>query len=134
VEARVGSHRFPARAIPLYDKETLMALTINRVTGLRDESVGSQRMLTRHVTFDNSYATGGESLKPADVGLRQISNVIPVGAARKTDATSAVNVSYDHTNQKLVAYNSAAAGAAPTEVANATDLSTYTARVLVFGK
>jgi hypothetical protein len=110
-----------------------MALTTTRITGVRDTVIGNKKLVTRHVTFDSSYATGGEPLVPSDFGLKAIDSVIPAGPARKADGTSAVIPSYDHTNQKLMAYWSAGSGAAPTQVANATDLSTYTARLVVVG-
>lgn len=101
------------------------------VSGVRDFAVGNLKAKIRDVTFSSSYTTGGEALAPKDVGFRSIVAVIPCGAARKNDGTSSVNVSYD--GSKLLAYWSAAAGAAPTEVTNATNLSTYKARVLILG-
>lgn len=110
-----------------------MALTIAPETGVKDFSLGNRRAKVRRVTFDSSYATGGETLVPKDFGFTQIDAVIVTGPARKSDGTNAVIASYDHANQKMMAYWSAASGAAPGQVTAATDLSTYSVRVLAIG-
>jgi hypothetical protein len=110
-----------------------MAATVSRVTGVKDTVVGNQRMVVRSVTFDSSYVTGGEPVSASQFGLKQINAVVVAGAVRKNDATSALIASYDHVNQTLVAYWSAGSGAAPLQVTNATDLSAYSVRLIVFG-
>jgi hypothetical protein len=110
-----------------------MALGVTRITNVKDTIWGNQRVKHRHLTFDSSYPAGGLALKPSDVGLKTIDQVIVAGPARKNDATSAVLASYDHTNGKVLAFWSAGSGAAPTQVTATTDLSTYTARVTIIG-
>lgn len=111
-----------------------MALSISRVTGA-DTVFGNKKVKVRDITFDNSYATGGLSLKPSDVRLSAIHFVL--GAVAKNAAgTSSVPVVYDYTNQKLQAfrYDGASAGKAfLEEVAAAVDLSTFTVRLTFIG-
>lgn len=60
-----------------------------------------------NIAWDATYAAGGESLTPADVGLREIFAVIPVRTATQTafgDVDGGVSFKYDATAQTLVAY------------------------------
>lgn len=71
-----------------------MALTI----AYADKSVmGDKRVHFVNATFDSSYASGGESLTPSDVGLKSIDYVAPA-------FNGGYHTEYDHTNQKLKAY------------------------------
>src|SRR5256885_9325763 len=88
-----------------------MALTVAPVSGVKDTVWGNRRVRTRTVTFDSSYATGGEPLKPSDFNLKQIDEVIVTGPARKNDGSNAAIASYDQPNQTLMAYWPAAPGA-----------------------
>lgn len=109
-----------------------MALTITKV---EDFVIGNKRVRVRDVTFDNSYATGGLSLTPANVNLRRIIQVVATGG-KNAAGTSAIPVAYDYTNQKLQAYryDGASAGKAfLEEVAAAVDLSTFTVRLEITG-
>jgi hypothetical protein len=134
--------------------EIYMALTIRT----QKRSVfGTCHVVFADVTFDNAYATGGESLVTADLGLPSSLTPQFIVAA----PASGLSFEYDHGNKKLKAnYPSGgtapaalaapsvripagattmtAATAAPTltvnagqgaEVASATDLSTVTTRV-----
>jgi hypothetical protein len=110
-----------------------MALTVTKVTGA-DYVSGNKRVKVRDITFDSSYATAGEALTAATVGLKTIEQAIPNGAFRSTDATNSIVVSYDRTNSKLVAYwgNAGSASVSP-EVTSTTDLSTYSGRITFVG-
>lgn len=110
-----------------------MALTVAKVSGA-DFTDGNKRRRVRTITLDSSYLTAGEALIPADVGLRVITEAIPHGAFRNTDGTLGVFVSYDVTNQKLLAYwgNAGSASGLP-EVTSTTDLSTYSGRITFIG-
>lgn len=110
-----------------------MALTVAKVAGA-DYTVSNKRVRVRTITFDSSYLTAGESLTPADVGLRVIDEARSHGPFRVTDGTSSIDVSYDHTNKKLLAYwgNAGTASVAP-EVTSTTDLSTYSGRMTFVG-
>lgn len=112
-----------------------MALTIAKVTN-GDYVVGNKKIRTRDITFDNSYATGGESLTASDVGLRSVVAVATDGGAKNSAGTSLVPVRYDYTNAKLQAYryDGASAGKAfLEEVAAAVDLSAFTVRAVFTG-
>jgi hypothetical protein len=111
-----------------------MALTIAKIADAPDRVSGNRRERRRTITFDSSYPTGGESLVPSDVGLKRIEEFRTHGEFRAANNTTGINVSYDHTNQKLIAYwgNAGTASAEP-EVSNTTDLSTYSGRVSIIG-
>lgn len=115
-----------------------MAFTVTRVAGTARKE-GNRRRAEFDITFDSSYATGGESLTASEFGFRKLDCVIPHGAFRKSDATDAVMVSYDYTNNKLAAYRQkdpAAAGGADIalpEVGSTVNLSSYSGRVTVLG-
>lgn len=116
-----------------------MALTLTRVRQ-GDTVFGNKKVKTRDVVFDSSYPTGGESLTAAQVGLKTIVAAIPHGAFRKTsDGSTAVLVSYDHTNSKLFAYrqkdpaNAGGADIPLPEVGNTIDLSGFSGRMTFIG-
>lgn len=79
------------------------------------------------VTFDNSYTTNGKAWAPSDVELSTIYAVICVGGGPLGTDTN-LEARYDLTTGKLKLW--AAAG---TEVANGSDQSLNTLRLLVFG-
>lgn len=112
-----------------------MALTISRLSPNADRVEGNKRVKVRDVTFDSSYATGGESLTPADVGLKKIETVRGL-VAKNAAGTSALPLVYDYTNQKLqiYRYDGASAGKASLEEAAAAfDASAFTARLELIG-
>jgi hypothetical protein len=112
-----------------------MALTIAKVTN-GDYVIGNKKVRTRDITFDSSYATGGESLAATDVGLRNVVSVATDGGAKNAAGTSLIPVRYDYTNSKLQAfrYDGASAGKAfLEEVAAAVDLSLFTVRAVFTG-
>lgn len=94
-----------------------MALTISN---LQHGVSGNKRENIADVAFDSSYPTGGESLTPAQLGLTSVDVVL-------SDHKAGYNFVYDKANQKLLAYNGT------TQVANTTDLSAITARVVAKG-
>lgn len=71
-----------------------MALTI---TNLEHHDAGSLLRKTFDVTFDSSYATGGESLDPGLIGLQTIKKFT-------TSTASGYTFGYDLTNSKLQAF------------------------------
>ena len=73
------------------------------------------------ITFDSSYATGGESLVPAALGLDKFDLV-------QASAVGGYTFAYDKTNKKLMAYSGA------TQASKATDLSAIVTRVLAVGR
>lgn len=103
---------------------------------------GNRRSVTANVVFSSSYATGGDTITPAQVGLQVIYEVwesqgqfadSPVTAATAfTPNTHGLQVvlTGSTTAPKLKAL--AGAAGTPAEVANATNLSTLPAVVLEF--
>ncbi|HZA18978.1 MAG TPA: hypothetical protein VE645_19210 [Pseudonocardiaceae bacterium] len=112
-----------------------MALSVLPITGRKSYISGNRDVVMRTITFDSSYPTGGEALTPADFGLKVLDEVRPHGSFRAAANTSAIEVSYDYTNQKLIAFwgNAGTASVQP-EVTNTTDLSTYSGRVTAVGQ
>ena len=93
--------------------------------------VGNKRQKSGTVTFDSSYATGGETFTAADVGLSAITDVDVADASgynvfwnRSTTAPTLQVFQGDNTN---------AAAAPGIQVPNATNLSTLVARIRVTG-
>lgn len=80
------------------------------------------------VTGPASYVTGGESMTPASIGLGAIHLFNPA-PARNAAGTSMRQLAYDPVAQKIQWY-----GENFNEIANATDLSTYSAVVEVVGR
>ncbi len=113
-----------------------MALTLAKITPTGSDFVaGNKRVKYVTVTFDSSYATGGESLTPADVGLKVITHVTP-DLASVAAHTTGVLVGYDYTNKKLFAMTNTASGnsgVALSEVASTTNLSTFIVRLRIEG-
>lgn len=82
-----------------------MGLSVARTPLKFDDDVwGSHRVAWRDVTFDSSYASGGEVLSPASFGLKTIQDVEIVGY--DTDAAPYV-IKWDKDNGKLMAFVSA---------------------------
>lgn len=85
------------------------------------------------ITFDSSYAAGGEDVSLAKIGLMFCYGLWPMAA----DLASGVyTFAYNPTTKKLIAFwgdYSAAADGPHTEVAATTNLSTVVARCLVLG-
>lgn len=77
-----------------------MALTVS-LTGDWLESVGSKRAVNGKITFDSSYATGGETLTPANIGLGVIDRI------EFNQGEDGYVFKYDYTNQKVLVYRSA---------------------------
>lgn len=123
-----------------------MALTVAAVAHPNSQntefSFGPFRARIVDVTFDSSYDnTNGEAMTAASLGWSTIEGAVVLGDAwsgTSTDLTAVVRPVATSGGTSITfrafEYNGAAAGVARLqEVANATDLSTYTARVLVFG-
>jgi hypothetical protein len=113
-----------------------VALTVtNTHQQLQALSVGNVRGRLVTVTFDASYAAGGESFTPADVGLSEFYCVIPSVDA---NANLPYVVQYDYTAQKLqvfgVEQDADASTTEPLDEENAAaDLSSLVVRVFCLG-
>jgi hypothetical protein len=96
-----------------------MALTVSNVQNL----LSCKESVTARVTFDNSYATGGESLLPADLGLKALRWV---DAQQEGVGTRICQFNYATSTLMLFT-------ALGTEAGSGTDQSTIVVRVLAFG-
>lgn len=85
-----------------------MGLTVTR-TGDWTGYFGTLRYARATIAFDSSYPTGGESLTPADLGMKTIDLI-------QIHSKSGLVFEYDYTNKKVLAYSQGvtvgAAGAA----------------------
>lgn len=106
-----------------------MAVTAATITGVKPNVAGARRQVTRTITFDNSYPTGGEAVAASVFGLKRIQ-------LARAHIVSGFAAGFAHvdplrqTDGSLLLRLRAAAG---TEVANATDASTVVAEVTVEG-
>jgi hypothetical protein len=102
--------------------------TIDRTIGnYHDSSNARIRKIGRYVG-PAAYVTGGDPLVPADVGLGKIEAIF-FEDALDAAANDNLEPAYDHTNQKVAWFSNASGN----EVANGTDLSTYSARFEAIG-
>jgi hypothetical protein len=103
-----------------------MAVSTTILTG--PEVPGNRKLVTATVAFDASYATGGEPLTIADLGLSRIDFISVSGGQGYHGAWDG-----SFTAPKILAYRQTAATGALVEVPSTTDLSTISFRVLVLG-
>ena len=104
-----------------------MALTLTRVS---QNLSGTIRENTYDVVLDSAYATGGEALTPAQVGLVRIETLQVV------ECYQGYVFAYDRANQKLKVFygdNNNAADGPLIEVPNGTDLSAVSGRLIARG-
>lgn len=101
-----------------------MALTY---TANPPQLVGTRRTVTGTITFDSSYATGGEAFSPQAIGLSQLTDLV-VSPGRDTNTSAMVPVWNRSTSAPTVLAmygdNNNAADGALIEVPNATNLAT----------
>lgn len=109
-----------------------MALTVSNIDSFSEDTWGRHRVRLVEVTFDASYASGGESFTAADVGLAEIVTVF------LTPLDSGYQVTWDRASETLRVF-----GQEPTsgttgviedsEETAATDLSSLVVHALVVG-
>ena len=88
------------------------------------------------ITLSASYATGGDTLTLASLGMKAVSAVVLTGSSPTSGVALAVVHGAAETTAPLIkAYQDVtpAATAPLPEVANATNLSTHTVRAVVYG-
>lgn len=103
-----------------------ISVTIRKKSGLTPTG----RAVVADVTFDSSYPAGGEPYTPAMFGLRSI-DLMTAGHALGS-STTAYLCGVDHTNSKLMLFNSnGAAPAALLETATANQSATVV-RVIAY--
>jgi hypothetical protein len=105
-----------------------MAATVSVVTG--PEVPGNRKFVTATVTFDSSYATGGEAITASSLGLNRLDFIWAVtqdGYVPSWDgSTTAPKI-------KLYWVDTTTDGAALAEVPSTTDVSAVVVRVFAFG-
>lgn len=77
-----------------------MSLTVS-LPGDWLSNIGNRRAVSGTITFDSSYATGGLSLTPANIGLGQIERI-------QFNNDSGYVCAYDYTAQKVLVYQAGA--------------------------
>lgn len=103
--------------------------TAASISGVKRNTAGSLIEVTRLVTFDNAYVTGGEPLAASAFGLHRIKQARATILAGFAAGFAHVDP-LPQTDGSLLLRLRAAAG---TEVAAAADASTVTARVVCQG-
>lgn len=105
-----------------------MALT---VSVSRTDTVGRYtKYVTGTITFDSSYATGGEAIAATDMKLSSKIEFLQASSA------AGYIFEYDATNGKVKAYwpnSDATAPSVAKQVASTTDLSAVTCNFIAFG-
>ncbi len=105
-----------------------MAASVSVVTG--PEVPGNRKFVTADVTFDSSYATGGEAISVSSLGLTRLDFmwVSPDdGSLPQSDG------SLTSPKIKLFGVDTTVDGAALAEVASTTDVSSVAVKVFAFG-
>jgi hypothetical protein len=100
------------------------------VTLLQRIKLGNARMNVCTVTFDSSYATGGEAVTPEQMGLTVVDMVIATNSGGYA-------FEYDYANEKLkvfVGNNDGAADGPLVEAAAESDFDEVVARLIAIGR
>jgi len=103
-----------------------MAASVSITTG--PEVPGSRKEVVGVITFDSSYATGGEAVTLAQLGLSRLDYLIVtagIGYLPTWDGSL--------TTPKVLLYRQTAATGAFAEVPSTTDMSATTVRFLAIG-
>jgi hypothetical protein len=105
-----------------------MAASVSIVTG--PEVPGNRKFVTATVTFDSSYATGGEAISLTSLGLNRLDFMWAVtqdGYVPSWDGSSTAP------KVKLFWVDTTTDGAALAEVPSTTDVSAVVVRIFAFG-
>lgn len=97
-----------------------MAVSATAVAGA-SYVAGNKRVRVYDLAITGTYPTDGESITAASVGLKKIEQAIPNGGASETDLTGGWITKIDYQTDgsvKLVLFESATAGAVPTQKPN----------------
>lgn len=105
-----------------------MAATVSVVTG--PEVPGNRKFVTATVTFDSSYATGGEAITAASLGLNRLDFIWAVTSDGFIPSWDGSTTS---PKIKLFWVDTTTDGAALAEVPSTTDCSAVVVRVFAFG-
>jgi hypothetical protein len=104
-----------------------MALTVALAARAYDVA-STHKIVFGTITFDSSYTTGGLSFTAADT--KNLGEIELLQLEPATNATPVcIILKYDYTNFKILAFDMAGL-----QIANAVDLSAYSARFQAWGK
>lgn len=99
-----------------------MAIAATAVSGAHTVW-GNKRVRVYDLVFSGNYATGGEAITAASIGLRKVEQVHSPGVARSTDLATANPVGFGvnsaGTSVTITHYEGSAAGTAISEKTNA---------------
>lgn len=99
-----------------------MAITITKPVAGSDYAVSNKKAKVRKLVFSGNYATGGESVTAASVGLKTIDQCVPHGVAMSTDLATSnpIGISYatGGASVTFIHYEAAATGLALLEKTN----------------
>lgn len=110
-----------------------MALTLSNVS-TANTVWGNKRVRVYDITFDASYLDDGESLTPADVGLKVIEQAFGDTVFIDAGNDNGIVVRYDRAEEKLVAvWGNAGTASVMPEVTATTDISAYSGRLTFVG-
>jgi len=105
-----------------------MAASVSIVTG--PEVPGNRKFVTATVTFDSSYATGGEAITLSSLGLDRLDFI---WAVTQDGYVPAWDGSTTAPKIKLFWVDTTTDGAALAEVPSTTNVSTVVVRIFAFG-
>lgn len=105
-----------------------MAASVSIVTG--PEVPGNRKFVTATVTFDSSYATGGEAITLGSLGLNRLDFI---WAVTQDGYVPAWDGSTTAPKVKLFWVDTTTDGAALAEVPSTTDVSAVVVRIFAFG-
>ena len=99
-------------------------------TKVREAPVANQRRVVLDAAFDTSYTAGGEALAADDARLGSV-ELVTVGSGA---SESGYVPRYDAESESLLMFEENGNAGPLAEVADATDLSTETVRLVVWGR
>jgi hypothetical protein len=105
-----------------------MAASVSVVTG--PEVPGNRKFVTANVTFDSSYATGGEAISVSSLGLTRLDFM---WVSPSDGYIAQWDGSLTSPKVELFWVDTTVDGAALAEVASTTDVSAVTVKVFAFG-
>lgn len=105
-----------------------MAVSVTNVKTTRVP--GAERTAVKTVTFDNSYAEGGESLTPGELGLTTVDYAVcTITHGSESAELRPASAFYTPSTEKIHLIDSATGK----EVAGTKDMSKVTVQVVAFG-
>lgn len=93
-------------------------------------TASTPKMTVTDVTFaSGTYATGGDAVTPANLGLTRVDVAIATVKLAATTTVNVANVYYNKDTGKLLAYDET-----PAEVSNGADLAGLVVQIIAWGR